>query len=162
MQIEEDLVTVSEMAVRGCTYNEIMAKVSISRTQLKRDLNKIRERWRERQTDNMDVVVGRELEKLDLIERKAFEAYEKSESSSSPGDPQYLMLVLKCMERRARLLGIERPIEQHNHLFVESENIALSVVNNPTLREHEKQFWLNASAAHGESRVSGDSADGTE
>jgi hypothetical protein len=158
MQIEEDLTTISQMAVQGKSYKEILAKVPISLSQLKQDLRKIRARWKATQVNAMDEIIARELAKLDLIERHAWEQWDASCTRKTGGDSDYLRVILMSMERRAKLLGIERPIENHAHVHL-GENAGQLVMNNPTLREHEQQFWIARAA--GNDSVAGSIGDGS-
>lgn len=63
------------------------------------DLEEIRAMWRQRATEGMDGVVGRELEKLDRVESQAW----------LQGRMDW---VISAMQRRAKILGLDRPDRQ--------------------------------------------------
>ena len=69
-----------------------------------------------------------ELDRIDVVERNAWEGWENSKrdtvktgpgkysetevtTTSNSGNPRFLEIVIKCIERRCRLLGIDAPIQ---------------------------------------------------
>ena len=75
----------------------------------------------------MDALVAKECEKLDLLEKEAWFDYLKSREKrvttrntdgqitetvrDSVGNPKYLDVLLRIMERRAKLLGVDSPVQ---------------------------------------------------
>lgn len=143
---EEQLILIAQRVLQQVRLVDIAAEFNLSVSMIKKDINLIRQRWREQQHDLIDEHIGRELQKLDIIEGAAWESWEASKKISTDskaldaGDPRYLTVVLSSMERRARILGLERPAEQNINIY-NAENIGFAVVNTPELLEHEKQFW---------------------
>lgn len=148
------MTIVAEMAARGCSYNQILERVPISLSQLKADLRRVRKQWQEQQLSSIDQVVARELAKLDHIEQQAWGEWDSSKARKTGGDTDYLRVILLCMERRAKLYGLEKPAETHNHLHVTTDAGQL-VMSNPQLREHEKQFWIDQANQDSNSIASG-------
>lgn len=102
------------------------------------DIKSVLDEWRKNNYNDIDAYIHIELKKLDKIENELWEAWDKSKSISkrtkikggildgnhikggeiesrqlddNNGDPRYLELLLKVQERRARLLGYERPVK---------------------------------------------------
>lgn len=93
--------------------------------------------------------IDEEIARIDLVEKKAWAAFDKSqqdlkeeseteESSSSGttkrktsitreqcGDPRYLQIVLKCVEKRLRLMGLYKYIESPE---IDNQNKAVGVL----------------------------------
>ena len=49
----------------------------------------------------------RQLSKLDLLEREAWDGWERSKQTGHAGDPRMLLMVLRCVERRCQILGLD-------------------------------------------------------
>lgn len=142
-QTEDDKVFVAQQLVRAkpireiCRllneYNENNGKgYTLVHSQIAYDIKKILNDWRDERKEFIDLVVDRELKKLDVIEGEAWDAWEKSKDGKrvtkiaggklengdvsggnirersleeTNGDIKYLNLVLDCMDRRKDLLG---------------------------------------------------------
>jgi hypothetical protein len=122
---------------QGVPQHQMASRLGMSVKQVEYDLRLLRVQWRrERQSfaDRLDV----ELAKLDNLEREAWEAWHHSRQPTTTtevraqsrgpngggadvelhrttrteqgyGDPRYLELVLRCIDRRCRLLGLDAP-----------------------------------------------------
>lgn len=101
---ERDLAKTCELYLKGKTQQEIADELGVSRSQIEYDLNQIRHRWSTQTVYNLDQYKAKELAKLDALEREHWQAWEASED-----DPRFLDGVLKCIERRAKLLGLDGP-----------------------------------------------------
>ena len=105
---------------------------TLSQTQVHRDTKAILQQWQEERKDFIDLLMDKELAKLDLIEREAWGAWQESKKGekttkieggevingqvssgkikertmkSTPGDPRYLDMVQKCIDKRVEILG---------------------------------------------------------
>jgi len=129
-----DRALVADRYLAGETMAEIAADLGLSTRQVSYDLKKVRERWQAAAFADIAEITAKELAKIDRIERKAWEAWEKScgerkstttEQVAKPlkdgvaiqekiteskqdliGDPRFLEVVLRCIERRCKLLGL--------------------------------------------------------
>ena len=121
-QRQADLVATSELYVKGHSQAEIAGRFGVPREQIAYDLREIRQNWIDTQVSSFDGIQARELEKLDRLERSAWHGWELSltaqegqsvgrtiRDGGGEGDPRFLEIVTKCIERRARLLGLNAP-----------------------------------------------------
>jgi len=129
-----DRALVADRYLAGETMAEIAGELGLSTRQISYDLKKVREDWQAAALADITEIMSRELARIDRIERKAWEAWEKScgerrstteETITKPlkdgvaiqekiteskqeliGDPRFLEVVLRCIERRCKLLGL--------------------------------------------------------
>jgi len=97
------------------------------------DLIVVRGWWRDAGVKSMDEWMLEQLAKLDRIEQVAWDAWEKStgprersrtgkttgdagartiaqiDKQDSHGDPRYLAIIYQCIDRRCKLLGLDKP-----------------------------------------------------
>lgn len=128
-QREIDFVETARLYARGFMLHEIAEELcrdrdyTLTKQQISLDLKRLRAQWREAAQIDMDQAVGRELARLDEIERQAWRGWERSlrdaeahiegpegertERRTRSGDPSYLGVIERCLARRAALLGIE-------------------------------------------------------
>ncbi|WP_166830672.1 helix-turn-helix domain-containing protein [Thalassoroseus pseudoceratinae] len=131
MKTEERRVQVSRMYAEGKTQAEIAEAVGVSQLQVCHDLKMVRRHWRESAIRDFDALRDEQLAKIDEAERRAWEVFERScedavktrrevgengefgtgymERVGQTGDVRSLDLVLKCVERRCKLLGLDAP-----------------------------------------------------
>ena len=69
---------VSDLYLQGRPLHSISEELRVPMTTLWRDLKAIQKEWRSSTIRNFDEQVEQELKKLDLVEREAWEAYERS------------------------------------------------------------------------------------
>jgi lambda repressor-like predicted transcriptional regulator len=142
---------IADLHLKGCSMAAIARRLGVSRRTVERDLDAIRNAWREARRDAVQEAVDRELARLDLLEREAWEGWQRSQQQgvseklskaedekharglaasgvldggavsgaakkraerttrTQHGDPRYLLLIMKCIERRARLLAGAKP-----------------------------------------------------
>lgn len=121
---------VVELYVKGWTQWEIGNHLSLNQSTISRIVKAARAEWREARLADTADIVDLELRKLDRLEREAWLAWERSQKpaqeattvtkdggdlptkkkiSGRNGDPRYLAVVLKCIERRCALLGLDAP-----------------------------------------------------
>lgn len=94
-QREHDLLFCSDLFLRGYTYREITAKLnehwknegaedySVSMSMVYYDMKQCLIEWKTSRMDNIDEYIGKELQKLDLIELEAWGAWEKSKNGKT-------------------------------------------------------------------------------
>jgi len=142
IEIDHDLQVIADLYLSGMTMREIGAKLGCSHQKVGANLKKIRKMWLESAIRDFDELKSRELAKIDRIERKAWEAWEKScgerksttkeqirkvlKAGDSPtavreklmvqtqnliGDPRYLEVIARCIERRCKILGLDKTDE---------------------------------------------------
>lgn len=127
--IEQRRQKVSELALKSLSQAEIAAQLGVTQPTVSNDLKQVRELWRDSGIRDFELGVAMALRRLDLVEREAWEAWERSqkpaqsavivgEGVSQParktlrnqnGDPRYLALVLRCEEARRALLALDAP-----------------------------------------------------
>lgn len=131
-QREKDLITISDMALRGRSLRQIAAQIGIAHSCIVAEMKLIRERWREDYTAKADEHITRELAKLERMETEAWDAWERSQaaavtkrtrredglvaktinevtSTDQVGNSVYLQLAHDCMKSRRKLLGLDAP-----------------------------------------------------
>ncbi len=124
--VQKRRVTVSEMYLAGKTQYQIALEVGVTRQQISQDLKRIRQEWRSSTLHNFDEKVGLELAKLDQVEHDAWVAWGDSigthvvttqkngehglettiRTEKLAGDPRYLHIILDCVEKRCKMLGL--------------------------------------------------------
>ena len=135
---EEDLRRISALYLQGKTQSEIADSLGLSQPQISYDLKAIRKRWREDTTIDLDEHKNRELERIDILERTYWQAWERSledkeksrtkrtevgtgsrkeasiEKEMRLGDPRYLSGIQWCITERCKLLGLYAAIKTQN------------------------------------------------
>lgn len=130
---QRDLETISELTLQGVKQSVIAERLSLSQQQISYDLREVKKRWQAASTLSFDSYVSQELEKLNLLEREGWEAWYRSQQprknssvavreradtavsekeakeESRDGNPRFLDTILFVMERRARLIGLDKP-----------------------------------------------------
>lgn len=110
----EELATrrrkVAELRLQHWTETEIAEALGVSQPTISRDLAHIRDEWREERVRSYDDWVAEELAKLAALERTLL-----PEAILEGG--QAVDRVLSVMDRRARLLGLDKP-QLHEHTIV--------------------------------------------
>jgi predicted transcriptional regulator len=78
IQKEKDQVLIAEKTLKGFSQAMIAAELGITQQQVSKDLMKIRTQWKMEQTQHVDDIINKELQKCDLIEREAWQAWDRS------------------------------------------------------------------------------------
>lgn len=146
---------VAKRYIRGETQWEIARAFEVDQGTISRDLDAIRKLWIEEAVRDMDEIKAKELAKIDTVEAEAWKAWTKSQENAEvmrakrrgigsgseervtsetekvtkgqAGDPRYLELVLKCVEKRCQILGVydavfARQLEELRRQIEELEN----------------------------------------
>lgn len=146
-QRQEDCTIIAKYMVQGFSVRNIAEMLnqeneqndkdySISKSQVMYDMKSILKEWQEERKDLIDLVVDRELKKLDVIEAECWQAWEKSKQGKrtttiaggqvinnqagggaikerkieeTNGEIKYVTMILACMDRRRDLLGYAAP-----------------------------------------------------
>lgn len=112
-QIEKDSVRVSELFVKGYSLRSISKQLSserkytIGHCQIKKDLDKVLAEWKSTAFKNIEDKQLIEIKKLNRVEFEAWNAYDENKSA------RFLEIVLKCIEKRCRIFGIEETPESY-------------------------------------------------
>src|SRR6185312_3650090 len=129
LQIDERRLKVSELILKSHSQAEIARQLGVTQATVSNDIKKIREMWKDSTIRNFELCASMVLQRLDLIQREAWEAWERSkkpaqsavilgEGVSQPtrktlrnqnGDPRYFMIILRCEEARRALLALDAP-----------------------------------------------------
>lgn len=104
-----------------------------SRQTIQNDLKALREQWKHEAVQTFDAAMAEELAKISRLEREAWDAWERSkayreknstsrnikasgvetsariEKENLIGDPRYLTQIAWCIDRRAKMLGLDAP-----------------------------------------------------
>lgn len=138
---EAQLVEIKDWYLRGETQMSIAAKLSLSQSQISRDISTIQRRWRESSLVDINEARQRELERIDTLEREYWAAWEASKGEQqrstaskmgdtaraqitkceSAGDPRFLAGVQWCVEQRCKILGLLAAVKQDINATIDGE-----------------------------------------
>lgn len=128
IQIEADRHTTASLYLQRWTQQQIANHLGLSRQQITYDLKVIQDRWKHDTAMDLDALKIEQLAKIDEVERQHWLSWEKScqdkevtyterdatgqtrasvRREKQAGDPRFLDGILKCIERRCRLLGLD-------------------------------------------------------
>ncbi len=131
---EHDYQVEADMYLSGVYQSAIATKLGISQQQVSYDLKVLQKRWQESALVNIDVAKGKELARCDTVERWAWRSFKRSvriaeksiemsriagevkfaekrvEREQLIGDPRFLTIVMQCIERRCKILGMDAPV----------------------------------------------------
>src|SRR2546430_1346842 len=108
-QRDSDRIIIERMYLSGKSQAEIGETIGLSQQMIAYEVNKLRASWRTSQIRNWDEARNIELAKLDALEQTFWEAWRESASDGRGGASAYLDGVLRCIDRRIRLLGLDAP-----------------------------------------------------
>ena len=147
-QREHDYNVITGHYLKGVYQSEIAKILGLTQGQISQDIKTIQARWRKSTTFNLDEHKAMELAKLDELERTAWDAWEKStgertkarqvksgeavmsasmEKEQRDGNPAFLDTVLKCIDRRVKILGIDAPAKIESRTVDKDGNDVLPV-----------------------------------
>jgi hypothetical protein len=118
---------VAELYLQGWSQPAIAHQMEVSQPTICADLKAIRRDWRDSAIRDFDALRDRELQKLDLIEREAWGAWQRSQKPAQSavvtgegheqkarksmkhqyGDPRFLNLINNCIAQRRAILGLD-------------------------------------------------------
>ena len=131
MQLEERRVLVAELYLQGWVQTAIAKQLGVTQPTVSADLKAIRQEWKESRIRDFDTLKAQELERLDKIERTAWEAWEQSRepeittkaskvdgqsraertTKHTHGNVNFLNTVIRCVDKRCDLLGLDAPFK---------------------------------------------------
>lgn len=150
---DRDRAVIARLILEGWTFREIAAEFDgrLSRSQVHRDMEAIGKLWRARAVNDVDTLRKEELARIDHVYRVAFEGWIRSlrpreetstktveadrgrteaavKRSERDGNPRFLAVVLSCIDRRAKLLGLDAPtrIDIRELVIEEARGLGLS------------------------------------
>jgi hypothetical protein len=122
---------IAVLYLAGKYQSEIAAEVGVTQQQVSYDLKAIRAAWLASAVRDFDALKAEELRKIDLVERRAWECFERStqdkevavqeagadkklkkavlRKEGQSGNPAFLNTILTCIERRCSILGLDAP-----------------------------------------------------
>ena len=130
---EDDLLEIARMYIRKVPVREIAKRLSekeghakLSHVAVQNDINELRRRWREEKMDCVEDRQQAELDAITALETDLWEQWERSkqdhvrvvESTKNGtttmqegqcGDPRLAELILRCMDKRCKILGLDAP-----------------------------------------------------
>lgn len=136
---ERDLPVVARMYAQGHSIRDIAQYINMEReyslgqTAIWNDIQTVRARWLDDSVDALARHKADQLSKIDAAERQAWEGWEKSkldkekrkkstgiqsgkatdveteEKEGQAGEPKFLEIILSCIDRRCKILGIDAP-----------------------------------------------------
>lgn len=141
IQIDNDRRDIASFYLQGYTQAQIAEVINsdpdrgytLTQQMISYDLARIREAWLESSLLDFNEVKGRELARIDKVEREAWTAWERSQDDAETtkvvetesnkrweaqtkgqaGDPRFLDIVMKCVDRRCKILGVDAPAKLH-------------------------------------------------
>ena len=129
LQIQHRRQRVADLYLQGWTQAAIAREVSASQATVSSDLKAIRREWRKSRIRDFDEAVQLELNKLQLLERQAWNGWQRSQEPAETtrvtqdaggkkaektvrqqqGDPRFLELIHRAIAGRRALLGLDAP-----------------------------------------------------
>jgi len=131
-QRESDRRTVTKLYLQGKTQSEIGEIVGVSRSQVGYDLAVVRKQWLKQTSIALEEHTAQQLAELGMVAGEAWAAWERSLSpreitiveqvddgtrkavirkEERDGSSSYLEIILRCIERRCRILGLDASLK---------------------------------------------------
>lgn len=132
---EEMRERIASLRLRGMPFRDIAAQLGLSVSYCYDEYKVVEQRWRHAANDSLTQLKAQELARLDIVEAEAWRAYERSQAERTAaeerfsydrdgqrvrdggkakrqtrdGDARFLQIVLDCVDRRIKLLGLDSP-----------------------------------------------------
>ena len=121
--------------LHGVSTTEMAVRVGLTRRTVQAELVAIRDDWKGRTQIDFESAIAQQLDRVDLVEKYAFEGWERSltrktvetkqavrtvngqvdratlRAETGDGNPAFLARMSWCIEQRCRILGLEKPRE---------------------------------------------------
>jgi transcriptional regulator with XRE-family HTH domain len=110
---------VATLRLAHLTQAEIARKLDVSVGTVNADLQAIRQEWSERRRSSFEEWLDEELAKLDRLERALLPLALQGQATAADR-------VLSVMDRRAKLLGLNKP-ERHEHTVITMDAIEAEI-----------------------------------
>lgn len=135
LEKERDLARIQELHLKGLDSGEIAERLDMNRRWVIYDLQELQRRYAKATEDKLERHLNRQLAKIDLLEREAWAAWERSRSDREVttkkqrrkddsmmneasqrveqrnGDARYIAVIQWCIAERNRILGLYAPEE---------------------------------------------------
>jgi transcriptional regulator with XRE-family HTH domain len=111
---------VATLRLAHLSQAEIARKLGVSVGTVNADLQAIRQEWAERRRSSFEEWLDEELAKLDRLERALLPLALQGQATAADR-------VLSVMDRRAKLLGLNKP-ERHEHTVITMDAIEAEIV----------------------------------
>jgi hypothetical protein len=109
-QIRRDRAEIARLYLQRWTQADIGRKLGLSRQQVGYDLEAVRQEWLDSALTDFNARKAEELARIDRLELEYWAAWERSKADGA-GDPRFLAGVERCIEQRAKILGLHAPTE---------------------------------------------------
>lgn len=137
-EIQEHLNIIARMYLRGNSIRQIVdfinaeSKRKTSIRTVHNDIQTLLVEYKEQRIVELEDAQRVELAKLNEVEKTAWEAWERSKQKETqtdksvtgekartesgttkeetPGDPRFLQLVMNCIDKRCKILGLDAPV----------------------------------------------------
>jgi len=137
VEVAERRKTIADLLLKGWLQTAIAAHLRVAQSTVARDLDEIKQQWRESAIRDFDEARSQEIRKMDLVETEAWAGWLRSQgpvqaasmtegaggsrrSSSLKhqyGNPRFLEQIIKCSMHRSALLGLAPlPLPQEDPL----------------------------------------------
>lgn len=118
---ERDLRLLAEWYLTGRSIYQITDDLNarqdvaytLTHSQIWYDLNALRKRWAKAGLLDFDKAQSQELAKTDRLEQEYWDAWQRVDPTDRTA-PQYLAGIMKCIERRCKILGLDAPVKQEH------------------------------------------------
>ena len=133
LQRERNRARITELRFQNVSFREIAEELGVSVGYIYSEYKEVEKSWRAIARTSMDDLKARELAKLDAIEAEAWKAWQRSCDAAtkqreeyeyqsdgnrrrkkgtlfrddSIGNPKFLDVIAKCIDRRCKLLGLD-------------------------------------------------------
>lgn len=123
-EVDYDNLIIADMRVKGYTWEEVSEKTGLAIETCRNKWQSIRHHWLKKRLSLVDGYMHEELHKLEQLEAEYWRSYRASSQiveysiidekqgklekrhEVQAGDPRYLDGILKCMQDRAKRLGL--------------------------------------------------------
>lgn len=144
-KIEQRQRQVAELTLKGHSQTEIAQRLGVTQPTVSNDLKSIRAAWRQASVRDFDASFSEQLEMLSLIQREAWEAWERSKGPGhtaviqgagegepsktrqtvkrQTGDPRFLEQVQKCLAASRALLGLAVEGDRRAKIRLSEKNV---------------------------------------
>ena len=155
-QVQQRRAEVARLYLIGQRQDKMAEYLEVSPSQITRDLQVLQKEWRASAVTDLGEAKGKELAKLDELEREYWEAWERSkkprersrsgrtegekavisafiETEQRDGNPAFLDGVMKCIAKRCDILGLDAPT-------------SIRIMNEDRAREIAEHYGVDAKA----------------
>lgn len=153
-KVERRRAEASRLYRAGWTQANIAERLQVTEQTVQRDIAVVRERWKQAGIHDLNERKAAELERIDWAEREAQRGWTRSlrdevtvtqeeggenggrtitRRRGQAGNPAFLQTVLKCVDQRCRILGLNAP---------ERIDVTITDATEEELAERERQLGI--------------------